>query len=89
MTIMLQDIFPLNDLESYKVHFAKWNQHEQPLDVFTKDQKDWKRWQEYRPQRNDFNRPFIFSLASFYHEPNTWLFRVSLVLLNNLPQSFI
>ncbi len=23
---------------------------------------------------DDFNRPLIFSLASFYHEPGTWLF---------------
>ncbi len=74
MTIRLHDIFPLDNLDSYKVHFAKWNQHEEPLDVFTKDQRDWKRWQEYRPQRNDFNRPLIFSLARFYHEPDMWLF---------------
>ncbi len=39
-----------------------------------KDRRDWKRWQEYRPQRNDFNRPLIFSLARFYHEPDMWLF---------------
>jgi hypothetical protein len=29
---------------------------------------------EYRPVRDDFNRPLIFSLASFYHEPGAWLF---------------
>jgi hypothetical protein len=74
MTIMLKDVFPLENLQDYKVHFAKWNQKNQPLDVFTKDRREWQRWQEYRPTRDEFNRPMIFSLASFYHEPATWLF---------------
>jgi hypothetical protein len=30
--------------------------------------------QHYRPARDDFNRPFIFSLIQFYHEPDIWLF---------------
>lgn len=74
MTIMLKDVFPIKNLDEYKVHFAKWNQKSQPLDVFTKDRREWQGWQEYRPTRDDFNRPLIFSLASFYHEPLTWLF---------------
>ena len=74
MTIMLSDVLPIANLDEYKVHFAKWNQKNQPLDVFTKDRGEWQGWQEYRPSRDDFNRPLIFSLASFYHEPETWLF---------------
>jgi hypothetical protein len=31
-------------------------------------------WQEHRPGRDQFNRPFIFSLIRFYHEPDIWLF---------------
>lgn len=71
---MLSDILPINNLPDYKVHFARYNQENQPLDVFTKDRQEWQGWQEYRPARDDFNRPLIFSLASFYHEPATWLF---------------
>jgi hypothetical protein len=74
MTIMLKDILPIEEPGDYKVHFAKWNQKNQPLDVFTKDRLEWKGWQEYRATRDDFNRPMIFSLARFYHEPSTWLF---------------
>jgi hypothetical protein len=74
MTIKLTDIWSISDLDEYKVHFARFNQHSQPLDVFVRDSMEWQTWQEYRPVRNDFNRPFIFSLAQFYHEPNTWLF---------------
>jgi hypothetical protein len=74
MTIFSKELFPLANLRDYKVHFAKWNQKSQPLDVFTKNRQEWQGWQEYRPARNDFNRPLIFSLARFYHEPSTWLF---------------
>lgn len=74
MTIMLNDVFPIKNLEDYKVHFAKWDQKSQPLDVFTKDRQEWQGWQEYKPARDHFNRPLIFSLASFYHEQGTWLF---------------
>jgi hypothetical protein len=72
--IKLKEVFPLGELKEYKVHFAKWNQHNQPLDVFTKDRQEWQGWQEFRPTRDEFNRPLIFSLARFYHEPATWLF---------------
>ena len=65
MTILLSDIFPITNLKDYKVHFAKWNQKNQPLDVLTKDRQEWQGWQEYFPGRDDFNRPLIFSLASF------------------------
>lgn len=74
MKIMLRDVLTITNLKEYKVHFAKWNGKAQPLDVFTKDRHEWQGWQEYRSARDDFNRPLIFSLASFYHEPETWLF---------------
>ena len=74
MAIMLQDVLQIEQLNDYKVHFAKWNGTSQPLDVFTRDRREWQGWQEYRPERDDFNRPYVFSLASFYHEPDTWLF---------------
>jgi hypothetical protein len=74
MVIRLKDILPIANLEDYKIHFAKWNTINQPLDVFTKNRDEWKGWQEYKTDRDDFNRPFIFSLARFYHEPSIWIF---------------
>ena len=73
MKIMLKEILPIVNLAEYKVHFAKWNQKNQPLDVFTKDRREWQSWQEYWPGQDDFNRPLIFSFASFYHESATLL----------------
>jgi hypothetical protein len=72
--IRLADIWPIAAPETYKLHFARWNGENQPLDVLARDKRAWQGWQEYRPARNDFNRPLIFSLTQFYHEPDTWLF---------------
>jgi hypothetical protein len=73
-TIYLRDIWPIAEPEDYKLHFARWNGENQPLEVFARDRREWQGWQEYRPARDDFNRPSIFSLVQFYHEPNIWLF---------------
>lgn len=72
--ILLQDVWRVTTPESYKLHFARWNGENQPLEVWVRDKQEWQGWQEYRPARNDFNRPFIFSLMQFYHEPDIWLF---------------
>jgi hypothetical protein len=74
MTILLEDIWNIQNLSDYKVHFARWNGDTQSLEVFVRDKREWQEWQEYRPGRNDFNRPYIFSLMQFYHEPDIWLF---------------
>jgi len=74
-SILLEDIWtPAFDLEDYKVHFARWDSSHQPLDVWLRSHQEWMGWQEYRPYKNDFNRPRILSFMSFYHEPDTWLF---------------
>ncbi|WP_028163794.1 hypothetical protein [Bradyrhizobium elkanii] len=42
--------------------------------MWARDRGEWQGWQEYRPARDEFNRPKIFSLIQFYHEPDAWLF---------------
>lgn len=74
MTILLPAIWPIIEPAGYKLHFARWNGKAQPLEVWSRDRAEWQGWQEYRPARDDFNRPLIFSLMQFYHEPNAWLF---------------
>ena len=74
MAIMLSDIWRIDIPTDYKVHFARWNGHAQPLEVFVRNKEEWQGWQEYWPGRNDFNRPYIFSLMQFYHETDAWLF---------------
>lgn len=73
MTIFLRDIWPIKDLEDHKVHFARRG-NDQPLEVWVRSKQEWQGWQEYRPIRDEFNRPHIFSLIQFYHETDTWLF---------------
>ena len=73
--ILLKEIWPFNNVSEYKVHFGRWNGKHQPLDLWVGDPSGWKEWQEYRPGRNEFNRPYIFSLMNFHHESGTsWLF---------------
>ncbi|HEV7457317.1 MAG TPA: GIY-YIG nuclease family protein [Roseococcus sp.] len=74
MTLHLPDIWPIAAPEAHKLHFARWNQESQPLEVWARSRAEWQSWQEYRPARDDFNRPFIFALMQFYHEPDAWLF---------------
>src|SRR6266540_4137700 len=74
MTIRLCEIWPISAPETYKLHFARWDGENQPLEVWVRDRQEWQGWQEYRPGRDEFNRPFIFSLIQFYHEPDIWLF---------------
>ena len=86
--ILLRDIWPIEKVDDYKVHFARSVKNEdddkvhsarrnsktEPLDEWVRDRLAWQGWQEYYPNRNDFNRTFIFSLMKFYHETDTWLF---------------
>lgn len=57
-----------------KVHFAVYNQFDYPIDVLANDPDEWKGWNEYRSNKDDFNRRFIFSLAQDRHDPTLWLF---------------
>jgi hypothetical protein len=74
MTILIGDILQVSSPERFKLHFARSNQYHQPLDVFVRDRREWQTWQEYRPHRDEFSRPYIFSLIQFYHETDIWLF---------------
>jgi len=74
VTILLRDIWPIASPKRYKCHFARWNGEHQPLEVWARDKVEWQGWQEYRSARDDFNRPYVFSLIKFYHEVDIWLF---------------
>ena len=66
MTIFLKDIWQIERPVDYKVHFARKSEDgTEPLEVFIRDRREWQGWQEYWPKRNDFNRPYIFSLIRF------------------------
>ena len=73
--ILLKDIWAIENASDYKVHFARWNGVDQPLDAWLTDRSNWVKWQEYRKDKDYFNRPYIFSLMNFYPEGRkAWLF---------------
>jgi hypothetical protein len=73
-TIKLSSLLSIGDLSDFKVHFARWNGKAQPLDVLSRSMDEWKAWQEYYPNRNSFNRPYVFSIAQDYRKTGRWLF---------------
>jgi hypothetical protein len=76
MDIKLSDILkiPEDQLNEYKLHLACWNGEVQPLDVYLENWDEWVGWNEWKGNKNDFTRKYIFSLIQFYHEDNKWLF---------------
>ena len=89
MAILLSDIWPIENPQDYKVHFARWNGVSEPLEVWLSDRRRWRGWQEYRPgRRNEFNRPYIFSLMQFYHEGDAWLFGGAFMVLERHPDRY-
>ncbi len=89
MTIRLTDIWPIEKPSLYKLHFARYNRIEQPLDVFVRSRKEWQGWQEFRPKTNQFNRPYIFSIIDFYRETDIWLFGGVWEVLERLPDNYV
>ena len=74
MSIKILDVLQFEELKKYKVHLANWNGVIHPLDVFVRDKEEWKKWNSWRSEKDDFNREYIFSLMDYYPESNTWLF---------------
>ena len=74
MDIYLSNIIRIEKLDEYKLHLACWNGEKQPLDVFVQSREEWEGWNCWRGNKNDFNRPYIFSLIDFYHDKGIWLF---------------
>ena len=76
MTLKLNKILNLKDeeIQKCKLHLAVASDGCEPLDVFSRDFEEWKRWNKHRKNKNDFNREYIFSLITDYHRPGKYLF---------------
>ena len=74
MDIKVENLLNIDDVGKHKIHFAVWNGVEQPLDVFVRDREEWKRWNSWRGNRDDYSREYIFSLIRYYPQPDKWLF---------------
>lgn len=87
MPIKLNEILHIENPQDYKVHLSGKHTPSgtESLDVFVEDKEEWKRWNEYKPEKDDFNRKYIFSLIDFYPEPDTWLFGGIFEVIDRLP----
>ncbi|RCS28903.1 GIY-YIG nuclease family protein [Rhodanobacter denitrificans] len=57
--------------ENTKVHLARWNQHEEPHDVYLAgDFEEWQRWQS----KHYFNREYVLSLIQLPTDPTRWVY---------------
>lgn len=74
MPIQLSSLLPISDPDHFKIHLARWNKKDQPLDIFVRDREEWDKWNTWRGKKDDFNRSYILSLADFYLERDIWLF---------------
>ena len=78
MPKFVKDILPIENPEDYKIHFAVRNKDgQQPLDALARceNNENWASWQGYYPGRDAWKEErYIFALAKFYHEDDTWLF---------------
>ena len=77
MEIKISDFIKLEEFDKYKLHLGSYNGESHPLDLYIKDEEEWKRWNEWRNSetfKNEWNRDYIFSLIQFYPKENAWLF---------------
>jgi len=87
--IPITKLIQINEPEQYKLHVARWNGQDQPLDVYVRDKNEWFKWNTWRNTKNEFNRKYIFSLIDFYPESNIWLFGgiYEVIKRNDIPNS--
>ena len=74
LDIPLNQVYPIEHPNKYKLHLARDNSIDRPLDVFIRSRDEWGGWNRYRGHINRFNRDFVFALIDFYPERDSWLF---------------
>jgi len=73
--IKLSEVIKIEDPKKYKLHLAcRETGGSHPLDEYVADWNNWLGWNEWRGNKNDWNREFVFSLMEFYPKSDGWLF---------------
>ncbi len=97
MVKFLPDLLPIADPTAYKLHFARHNGIEEPVDVLLRSYEklragepwtDWHNWQVYRPRNNMFNRDYVFTLAH-YERSDRWLFGGIFRIVARCPEKYV
>lgn len=71
---MIMRLLEITQPKQYKLHAARWNGHNNPLDVYLDNDEDWHNWNRWYGKKHEFNRQFVLSFMDFYPERHIWLF---------------
>ena len=82
----ISQILEIENLQDYKFHAARYNNIEEPLDVFLRNRNEWDGWNSWHGVRNEFNRNYVVSFIKFYPEEETWLFGGIYKILGRHPE---
>jgi len=88
--IRLSDIIRVTDPRHYKLHLACGNQDGiHPLDEYVANRDHWIGWNEWRGDKNDWTRQFIYSFIEFYPISNAYLFGGIFEVMERLPDRYV
>ena len=72
---MLRELIQIDELTQYKLHLSCRNtDYVEPLDDYVANPLNWIGWNEWRGKRDDWTRPYIFSMMQFYPRQQCYLF---------------
>jgi hypothetical protein len=89
MPLMLAELLGDDfDPKRYKLHCARRNDAgDDPLAVFARSWDDWVWWNKFRPGRDEFNRPRIFSVMQVEPRSDEWIFGGVFDVLGQTPSA--
>ncbi len=88
--IPVSKIIIIDNPREFKLHAARWSGEYHPLDVYVRNKEEWRAWNTWRNEKDEFSRKYIFSLIDFYPEHDMWLFGgiYEVVGRNSKPKDF-
>ena len=88
--IKLTDIIPVPNPTDFKLHLACANtEGTHPLNEYVEDRSKWIGWNEWRGDKNEWNRPYIFSFIHYYPLSNAYLFGGVFEIKDRLPDEYV
>lgn len=88
--IKLTDLFSIPNPTAFKLHLACQNEDGiHPLDEYVSDRARWIEWNEWRGDKNDWTRQFIFSFIEYYPVGSSYLFGGVFEVLERHPDRYV
>lgn len=88
--IKLTDIISIPNPTDFKLHLGCANEDGiHPLNEYVADRKNWVGWNEWRGDKNQWTRPYIFSMIHFYPITNAYMFSGVFKVKERLPDRYV